>query len=168
MARFLSCVITFILITTGSASADVTYCNKTPYNLSFAVAAEVTDPYATWEVAGWFNIDAGSCRTTFTGDYTGRKVYYFAYVEGDRDVSWERIGNLDTYTLCIPSDTSLFDRKGSASDLQPPCKSGWKSEKFYCMGIGSKDYTHSFWLASDPNLPADVKKNEGSSSDGCS
>lgn len=151
--RVFAGIIAMLLVVIAPARADVTICNKWPQsNLSFAVAAEVTDPYETWHVAGWFNIDAQTCKVVFTGDYTGQKIYYFVYVDGDREARVIMSGVHDSYTFCVPADTSAFDQKGSVTSLQPPCRNALRPENFFCVAIGGKDFTYSLFWANDPSL----------------
>ena len=81
------------------ARANLQICNKTDYKVSVAVATLSGDcyiDYCTERIQGWWNIDAGDCKTPIGGDLdtSGDTDYYF-YAESSNS-TWT--GSLP---LCI-------------------------------------------------------------------
>ena len=126
-----------LLLFASAAQADVFICNKTGYRMTFAVAGMVTNPYRTLESSGWWNVNAGACQQVFYGDYTGQKVFYYAY-RGRIGNDWQE--NRDNCPICVPGDVSKFTRRGNAATLQT-CPGGWVSKPFYDSLVTARTFT---------------------------
>ena len=132
--------LTLLFAGTQAASADVTFCNKTGMFLNVAIAAHVTVPYDTIEVRGWTPMESGECMVALTGNFTGEKLYYFAFND-----TGEWTEDRDYSPVCIPTDGNGFIRRGSASQLQPPCAAGEAAKKFFWADIKAKTFTYSIY-----------------------
>ncbi|MEQ1756131.1 MAG: DUF1036 domain-containing protein [Micropepsaceae bacterium] len=129
-----------LVASSQAASADVTFCNKTGTFLNVSIAAHVTVPYDTIEARGWQPMENGDCFVALTGDYTGEKLYYFAFNENGE---WQE--DRDFSPVCIPTDGNAFIRRGSASQLQPPCSSGEAAKHFYSAAITAKTFKYTIY-----------------------
>lgn len=139
LAVFALTVALFVLCG-GKAQAGLHICNKTSNSVSVAVAMawdwdEFDDYPYHWRVWGWWNIDAGDCKTPIGNalDTTGDTEYYYYAHDSGSDV-WD--GKMP---FCVDADNA-FDYN---EDEETKCATGAK-RNFRSIKTGSSsDFTLS-------------------------
>lgn len=140
MTKAFLAVVASVLLFAPQALADVWICNGTSRNQTFAMAGPVWGGgYRTMKSFGWFNLSPGECHRVFIGNYSGERVYYYAY-SGRIGNDWREAR--DNYPVCVPGDVSKFDRSGGAGTLQS-CPIGWVHKPFYSFTATAPDFKYT-------------------------
>ena len=95
------------------ALADFKICNQSGEKISVAIAYHDRDA-DNWVSRGWWNLDAGECKTPLAGDLKDK--YYYLYGDGDQHYwSGEHsfcVDNSNKFTLNEADTTCSYDYEG--------------------------------------------------------
>ena len=95
------------------ALADFRICNQSGEKISVAIAYHDQDAN-NWVSRGWWNLDAGECKTPLSGEL--RDKYYYLYGDGEQHY-WSGqhsfcVDNSDKFTLNEADATCDYDYEG--------------------------------------------------------
>jgi uncharacterized membrane protein len=134
----MSLLLTAWVLSSSSAQADVTLCNKSGGLLQIAIASPITEPYETNEISGWHQLRNGRCKTVING-YLGYKYDLYYFMVTDDFKVYQPDGAEGGYTFCITGEA--FTRRGTWNRLQTKCPQGWVSRDFYKHTVKGPDLT---------------------------
>jgi uncharacterized membrane protein len=107
------CVAIWTLIASGSAQANLIFCNESGQTLNVSVAwSENSD----WKSRGWFVMKPQECKAAIQGNLKSR--YYWYYADSvDGSLVWNGNGTENSGVFCVINDKFFF-RDANRTDCE--------------------------------------------------